>query len=107
MAKPHKKDIIHFIDSETVNKVLLLTDRVDCYEGVLLDNYIIWDASKIKINRTTRKFIILKERFLNEWSSDTQLIMTDDEDLVNTYVELFEEPEECLIEVECKKNEKD
>jgi len=91
MVKTKRKDIVHYLDQDTVNKILdIAGEGVDFYEGCLLDNCIIWYAENIKINRTSRNHIILKEHYLNEWSSTTQLIMTDDEEKVDKYKDMFE-----------------
>ena len=88
------KDYITKGDMNSVNKLLELATRMDCpiecFEGVLLDNYIIYDANRIKIGRAKpRKYIILCEKAENEWSSITEVIMTDNEKTVEKYENIF------------------
>ncbi len=80
------------INFESVNSLLnIVSDRYECncYEGSLLDNYIIYDVERIKMGRVSRKFIILKEEYLCSWSSITRMIMTDSYETVKRYEELF------------------
>lgn len=49
----------------------------DCFEGSLHDNFIFYDADAISINGKSSKYIIVKENYLNEWSSNLLLTMTD------------------------------
>lgn len=64
----------------------------EVYQGSLLDNYIFYDTEHIKLNKIEpRKFIIIREKYLNEWNSTFEMIMTDDEGLVEKYIEMFKE----------------
>lgn len=81
-------------DLASVNKLLELAEKLNCpidsFEGSLLDNYIIYNTEKIKIgNVKGRKYIILAERYLNSWSSTTDVIMTDSIYTVNEYERMF------------------
>lgn len=67
---------------------------ISCFEGCLLDNYVIYNAKCIAVNKSKpRKFIILQEKYLNSWSSGIILILTDDEKQVEDFVSKFEEKE--------------
>lgn len=61
--------------------------------GALTDNYIIYDNESIRIgNRMKpRKYIIMTAKYLNEWSSGVNLIMTDSEKVLESYENLFDE----------------
>jgi hypothetical protein len=57
----------------------------DCFEGCLLDNFIFYNTENLKINNVSAKYIIVKENYLNEYSSDLIIIMTNsDEEIENT-----------------------
>lgn len=89
-----KDRIIKNINIESIEKLLNLANDFLCdierIEGSLQDNYIIRDAEKIGIGKGKgRKFIILKEVFLNEWSSAIDLIQTDSENKVEKFVNGF------------------
>lgn len=63
---------------------------IECFEGSLLDNYIIYDAKRIRICKAKpRKYIILVEKYVNSWSSTTEVILTDNEKTVEEYERLF------------------
>lgn len=88
------KDYVTQGDMNSINKLLELAEKLNCYiecfEGSLIDNYIIYDAQKIKIGRAkSRKYIILVEKYLNSWSSTTEVIMTDNDKTVRKYEEIF------------------
>lgn len=76
------KDRVLNITQNDCNKIVEMANlqscAIDCYESVLLDNYIIYNTDKIRIGRAKpRKYIIIVEKFQNEWSSALQLIQTD------------------------------
>ena len=87
----YKRDIT----LDEVNNILNFATERDIefegYEGTILDNYIVYNYKDITFKGIkARDFIILKSKYLNEWSSTTEMIFTDDEKLVNDYVELWE-----------------
>jgi hypothetical protein len=94
-ATETRKDYKANITLESVNQIINFANdkglQVDIFEGTLLDNYVIYDTSTIDIGRTKgRKYIILREKVLNCWSSITELIMTDNDEFVNDFVGKFE-----------------
>ncbi|MFR4519355.1 MAG: hypothetical protein ACLT40_05270 [Fusobacterium sp.] len=76
-----RENIIKYGNQEDINKILELSDELELYtfvmEGVLVDNYYIENFDKIKIEKATRKYIYIKENYLNEWSSNYKIILTD------------------------------
>lgn len=82
------------ISNEVLEEILLLADKLEvyceCFEGSLQDNYILYDADNISIGGDSAKYIIIKERFLNAWSSELVLVFTDNEKEVMQFEELFE-----------------
>lgn len=98
MVKSKRKDYITYISLNSVDKILNLAVEnnsvFDCYKGSLLDNYIIFDTDNIRIwkgKKVSRKYIILIEEYKNPWSSITKMIMTDSEETVKKYEEIFTE----------------
>lgn len=97
MAK--RKDYVVNIDMELADNFIELASELglDCetYEGCLLDNHVIRGAEQIKLGRVKpRKFIMIKEKYLNEWSSTLELTMTDNEEIINEFEELMKSQEE-------------
>lgn len=64
-------------------------------QGCLVDSYIIYNVDDhIKIGRyKPRKYIILRENYLNEWSSDIVITLTDDENILHEMEEIFDNEE--------------
>lgn len=90
-----KKTITYDITNKDIEKILELCSQLeiefDVVESTLNDEYIIYSNNAIKIGRVFRKYMIVRETFLNEWSSKLSLIMTDDEkEYQKHYNELFE-----------------
>lgn len=57
-------------------------EPIEVIDGCLQDNYFFKDTNEVKINRCKpRKYIMLLENYVNCWSSNHKLIMTDDEKL--------------------------
>lgn len=94
-----RKDIIKYGNQEDINKILELADELELYnfmtEGTLLDNYYIENLDKIKIEKATRKYLYIKENYLNEWSSNYKIILTDK----NYNFETDEEFEDVLLKL--------
>jgi hypothetical protein len=82
------------IGSDVFDELMKLADEsqvaFDGFEGVLLDNYILYGTENISLAGESSKFIILKEKFLNNNSSVMVAIMTDSEDEVDEYKAAFE-----------------
>lgn len=86
-------DITLNIDPDFLSKIFEMAGKYDidydCYEGCLQDNFIFYNTRPIKIDGKSRDFIIVKERFLNEWSSDLILIMTNSIEEVENFEMTF------------------
>lgn len=56
-------------------------------DGTLIGNYFIEVGENyLKLGRIKlRKYIIIVEKFLNEWSSTLEMILTDSEELFESY----------------------
>lgn len=61
-------------------------------EGSLLDEYLIYN-NKLNFGKSKKayKYIIFREIYVNEWSSRQDLILTDDEKLIEYFIEYREE----------------
>lgn len=91
-------DITMNINRHELNNLLEVATKQELFyhvfEGSLIDNYIIYDTDNITIEGVTAKYIMIKESFLNEWSSEHVLILTNDiekveefETLLNSFIE--------------------
>lgn len=69
-------------------------------QGSLVDSYIIYNIDDhIKLGRyKPRKYMILRENFLNCWSSSVILTLTDDETILHEMEEILDEQEENELE---------
>lgn len=75
---------------QILDKSVNLDQECNCFEGVLLDNYIIYNNDKLTINKKLAKYIIIKETYINDWSSDYTIILTDNIETVGVYEKQFE-----------------
>jgi hypothetical protein len=73
-----------------LDKSQQLEQECNCFEGVLIDNYIIYDNEKLTVNKKLAKYIIIKETIVNSWTSDYTIILTDDIEKVGEYEKMFE-----------------
>ena len=81
------------MSNEITNKILSLSnsDEIEIYEGSLRDNYIVCNSNNITLGRVKpRKYIIIKEQYLNEWSSHYKILLTDSGNVVDKYRKIFE-----------------
>lgn len=64
---------------------------IECKEGTLIDNYFVpVGANALKLGRVKlRKYLFILEKYINEWSSEYVLILTDSEKNYNKYINLF------------------
>lgn len=97
MAK--RKDYVTNIEMVVADKCIELAGELgidyETYQGCLLDNHVIRGAERIGFGRVKpRKFIMIKEKYLNEWSSVLEMTMTDNEKIVNEFEELMKSQEE-------------
>lgn len=95
-VKTHtRRNYVTNVELETVNKLIeLAVDEnkpFEVFDGVLLDSYIIYDAENIQIGKIKpRKYIILREKYLNCWSSTIEMTMTDDENMIREMKKIFD-----------------
>lgn len=89
-----KKNIQKVLSSKDIDIILELAIKNDLevvqYAGALLDNYIIYNENTIKIGRCVRTYIIIKEEYLNEWTSQSVVILTDNLKEVEKNKKIFE-----------------
>ena len=83
------------ITSKELDKLVDLANQnninYDYFEGVLQDNFIFYDVDDIRINRKSSKYMVVRERHLNEWSSDLVLTMTNSLEEVDEFKNRFEQ----------------
>lgn len=61
-----------------------------CFEGTLTDSYIIYETDRIKFGRCKpRKYIILREVYINEYSSGMEMILSDSLRTVKKYEKIL------------------
>jgi len=60
---------------------------VVCAEGSLIDNYLIKvGENNLKLGKVKlRKYIIIIGKYLNEWSSTLEMILTDNEEMFESF----------------------
>lgn len=86
------KDVRMKITMQTCNNIVNVLQKrnydVECVPGGLLDNYFCEvSESNLKLSRwKLRKYLIVLERFVNTWTSELELILTDN---VETYYNLY------------------
>ena len=89
-----RKDIIKNIDLETCNKIVDMANsqglEVIQFDGCLLDDYIIYNHDTLKVGRAIRKYMIIQEYYINEWSSGLKLILTDNNKKVDQFIKEYE-----------------
>ena len=84
ITETQANNIVDFFVSNGCNDIIIK-------EGCLQDNYCLdigennYKIGRIKI----RKYLIITEKYLNEWSSYLELIMTDNENIYNKYYNLM------------------
>lgn len=71
---------------EIVNMATKEDLEVEEFPGTLLDNYLIHNYKKLKVNGKSPDFIIIKVVFLSSWSSGLELILTDSKEEVEEFV---------------------
>lgn len=59
-------------------------DQLGYYPGCLLDNYLLY-------NWDTEKYVIIQEKYLNEWSSTLIATKTNDKKLVDNFFKVQDE----------------
>ena len=101
------KDVRMRITMENCNNIVnALQERnydVECVPGGLLDNYFCEvGESNLKLYRwKLRKYLIVLEHFVNEWTSTLELILTDNAEtysnLYNSYMESYKSVEDVIV----------
>lgn len=101
------KDVRMKITMQTCNNIVNVLQKrnydVECVLGGTLDNYFCEvGESNLKLSRwKLRKYLIVLERFVNEWSSELELILTDDAEtyynLYNSYMESNKPVEDVIV----------
>ena len=82
------KDVRMKITMQTCNNIVNVLQKrnydVECIPGGTLDNYFCEvGESNLKLLRwKLRKYLIVLERFVNEWTSTLELILTDNAKLI-------------------------
>lgn len=98
MAK--KKDFIQYMENgvSIVENALNKGMKVLKADGLYLDNYIIFWNSMEKFERLkNRKYMIVDENALGTSKSNHKLVFTDNESIVNDYMEVLDYEEiSCL-----------
>lgn len=89
------KDYVTRVSRDFVEKMcdLAVDDGIDyeVFEGCLLDNYVFYNSGGLTVKGVKpRNHIIIREVYLNEWSSGFELIMTDSSKKVDKYTKIFE-----------------
>lgn len=85
--KDYRTEISSGSADDIVNYFVQNGFDVVCKEGALLDNYCIEvGENKLKIGKVkVRNYLIIVEKFLNEWSSSLELILTDSKEIYERY----------------------
>jgi hypothetical protein len=69
---------ISYDDLELLIEVASIHDiECECFEGSLLDNYVFYGAKLINIGGESANYLIVREKYVNEWSSSLVLTMTN------------------------------
>lgn len=76
-------DIKHILENEN-------TEIVSFAEGCLLDNMILVSKYDFSIGKKNFEYIILHENYVNSWTSNYNIIFTNDDSIYNEYYDLFE-----------------
>ncbi|WP_239704901.1 hypothetical protein [Mammaliicoccus sp. E-M24] len=89
-----KKTITYNITNRDIDKILELCSQLeidfDVVERALNDEFIFYSNNAIKIGRVFRKYMIVRDIYVNEWTSKLVLIMTDSEkEYQKHYNEMF------------------
>lgn len=86
-----RKTIAYKVIDNTIIDALLTTSLeknliVDSYEGCLLDKSIIYNDNTISINSYIRDYIIIDTIYINCWTSQYKIIITDNIELVEEFI---------------------
>lgn len=78
----YKEKLIHIIENHDL--------EIEIFDGVLANNYILHNYGNITIEKQNPKFIIIKEIFINTWSSGLEMILTNSENVYMNNLQMFE-----------------
>ena len=91
-TRKKRRDYVVDVSLEFANHLVSFAQDMNCvieeFEGCLLDSYVIFNTDRIKIGRVKpRNYIIIRAIYLNEWTSKLEMIMTDNENKVDEFIE--------------------
>lgn len=85
-----RKDIVKYIGLATCDKIVDMANaenlEVIQFDGCLLDDYVIYNHDTLKVGRAIRKYMIIQEYYINEWSSGLELLLTDSDKKVDQFI---------------------
>lgn len=101
MERKERKTYREVLDTKTVDRLINQLydngyEHADFSEGCLVDNHLFFLADNVRIGRVkARKYLFFVEKYLNEWSSCYEMVLTDSQkvydELYNGYFESEEE----------------
>ena len=83
MGRKARKTYREILDTKTVDEIIKQLydngyEHADFSEGCLVDNHLFFLADNVRIGRIkARKYLFFIEKYLNEWSSCFEMILTD------------------------------
>ncbi|UNA01675.1 hypothetical protein MG295_00258 [Bacillus phage vB_BcgM] len=81
------------VESEYIKSLIELANEksiyIEIYEGNLLNNYVLYDTDNFEVSGQTATYIICKECYVNEWTSNYTIVMTNDINEVNEHTDIF------------------
>lgn len=92
MERKARKIYREILDTQTVDEIIKQLydngyENADFSEGNLLDNHLFFLDDNVRIGRIkARKYLFFVEKYLNEWSSCYEMVLTDSEKI---YDELY------------------
>lgn len=86
-----EKNVEFEISNDCLNKIVEIASNngvyYECFEGSLQDNFVVYNTENIiALGKETRKYIIVKEKPLNEWSSELVAVLTDSIEEVEEFI---------------------
>lgn len=97
MERKARKTYRKILDTKTVDEIIKQLydngyEHADFGEGSLVDNHLFFLDDNVRIGITkARKYLFFVEKYLNEWSSCYEMVLTDSEkeydELYNVYFE--------------------
>ncbi|MBS4462208.1 hypothetical protein JXA27_06505 [Aerococcaceae bacterium zg-B36] len=91
----NSRTIKTYVDTEFINNLLKMENSIELvakFDGCLLDNYLFEvfdDNISFFKDKKQFKYIIVRERYVNEWQSIYAVIFTNDENIFNEQYEIF------------------